>query len=255
MQSGIYLITCRRPGALPLYYVGQSQGCEKRFAQHHADLRSGRHANKHMQSAFVKYGETSFTMEVLEHVEAADLNHAEQWWLDEMVGYARTLNVGIDATSGMRGRSHTAESKYKLSQKSKQKKLSPEHLKALILGGVNRTRPPEEVERRRMAQQGRIFSDEHRKRMSAAAKDRRASDEHRENISKAMKANHPMAGINRSNHPLSKKVIGTNKLTGEEITFGSTQCAKDAGFSGSCISLACNGKLKSHKGYTWRYAM
>ncbi|MFA5023455.1 MAG: hypothetical protein WC523_00660 [Patescibacteria group bacterium] len=49
-------------------------------------------------------------------------------------------------------------------------------------------------------------------------------------------------------------VIATNIETGQEINFKSIKEAKAAGFTGSAISSCCQGKCKSHKGYTWKYA-
>lgn len=53
------------------------------------------------------------------------------------------------------------------------------------------------------------------------------------------------------NHNRSVPVVAIHTVTGERIAFGSQHLANDAGFSNKCISLALNGKIKTHKGYQW----
>lgn len=43
-------------------YFGSSNNLYKRSADHFSALRKGKHENKHLQSAFNKYGEDSFTI-------------------------------------------------------------------------------------------------------------------------------------------------------------------------------------------------
>lgn len=54
-------------------------------------------------------------------------------------------------------------------------------------------------------------------------------------------------------HPTSKKIVGTNLLTGEKIFFDCGMDADRYGFRSCSISRACNGKIKSHAGYKWEF--
>lgn len=56
----------------------------------------------------------------------------------------------------------------------------------------------------------------------------------------------------RINGKLSK-AVGAFKDGELVMTFPSTREAQRNGFSKSCISDCCNGKLKTYKGYTWQY--
>ena len=47
-------------------------------------------------------------------------------------------------------------------------------------------------------------------------------------------------------------IIGTNKLTGEQIILRGKNEMNDAGFAHQHIYKCVNGKLKSHKGYIWQ---
>jgi len=51
-----------------------------------------------------------------------------------------------------------------------------------------------------------------------------------------------------------KSVISTDCISGEEKIFKSIKDAVSFGFLRSSISDCCRGKLKFHKGFTWRYA-
>ena len=56
-----------------------------------------------------------------------------------------------------------------------------------------------------------------------------------------------------TNNPKRSKMVGAFK-NGELIfTFPSTMEAGRNGFKQSAVSDCCNGKRKTHKGYTWKY--
>lgn len=50
-----------------------------------------------------------------------------------------------------------------------------------------------------------------------------------------------------------KPLIAINILTGEEKRYESTLDATKDGFSQQSVSKCCNGKLKTYKGYFWRF--
>ena len=52
---------------------------------------------------------------------------------------------------------------------------------------------------------------------------------------------------------LSKQVGAFNKNGELVMVFQSTMEAQRNGFHSGCISMCCNGKLKTHKGFEWRY--
>lgn len=56
-----------------------------------------------------------------------------------------------------------------------------------------------------------------------------------------------------SSMPKGKPILGTNVITGEEIRYNSTLEATRDGFTQQHISQCCNGKQRTHKGYTWRF--
>jgi len=86
------------------FYVGSAVNYEKRKARHIWRLRRGDHANKHLQAAWVKYGEQAFVFAVVEEVsEDRDLLAAENVWLKAHVGKDYCYNLATDATAPTRG--------------------------------------------------------------------------------------------------------------------------------------------------------
>ena len=67
---GIYKITNK---ANNKFYIGQSKGVKYRCAEHFSLLRTNRHTNWRLQYDFNKFGEHSFTWEILRKVEETEL--------------------------------------------------------------------------------------------------------------------------------------------------------------------------------------
>ena len=86
------------------FYVGSAVDLKRRKTRHFSELRTGKHNNRYLQAAWVKYGEQAFVFVVIEEVpEAADLLAAENVWLKEHVGKDYCYNLGVDATAPMTG--------------------------------------------------------------------------------------------------------------------------------------------------------
>jgi len=81
-MTGIYEIENLMNGN---FYIGSAVNIDKRWGQHRSDLRKGKHTNKHLQSAFNKYGENAFKFMILEVVLFPEgLIPLEQKYLDEL---------------------------------------------------------------------------------------------------------------------------------------------------------------------------
>jgi len=86
------------------FYVGSAVDLKRRKTRHFSELRTGKHNNRHLQVAWVKYGEQSFIFVVVEELpNDADLLAAENIWLKEHVGKDYCYNLGVDATAPMAG--------------------------------------------------------------------------------------------------------------------------------------------------------
>lgn len=217
---GIYLITVRRPYRLPLYYVGQSIQCRRRRTYHFKALKARRHDNVKLQNAYNKYGKDSFIFEVLEKCSHEEIDQAEQWWLDEIHGYARTLNIAKDSTSPNRGRKFSEETRRKVSE----------------------------------AGRGRVKTTDERAAISARMRGVALPEETKRKIAetKAARAHLYTKRIGRLHHA-AKPVEGVSLLTGEVVRFDSARLAKTAGFDQGGVSKVCRGELNHYKGFVWRY--
>jgi group I intron endonuclease len=86
------------------FYVGSAVDLKRRKTRHFSELRTGKHNNRHLQAAWVKYGEQAFVFVVVEELpDDADLLAAENVWLKEHVGKDYCYNLGVDATAPMMG--------------------------------------------------------------------------------------------------------------------------------------------------------
>jgi group I intron endonuclease len=141
MKSGIYKLTIKRPGNTELFYYGQSVSLYFREAEHKSKLRRGVHNNPWMLRSFNKYG--NCTIEVVCYAPPECLDWLEQAFLDRFVDHKDCLNILRSATHGMRGRTHSEETRRKISAShrssptcithiqtitDKQRKAAPKHL-------------------------------------------------------------------------------------------------------------------------------
>lgn len=113
---GIYVI---RNDVTGNGYVGQSCKMRKRIADHFNLLRRGVHPNPHLQNAFVRYGESSFSYDFEVVCEdTAELDMLEEVYLTGGAVFNDTpvyYNISNTAHVPMRGRSHTQGTKAKIS--------------------------------------------------------------------------------------------------------------------------------------------
>ena len=87
-NSGIYSIINTINNKM---YIGSSKHLSKRKTRHFYDLRNNKHHNVILQRAFEKYGETSFTFEVIEYCSEEELFKLEQYYIDTL---APEYNIG-----------------------------------------------------------------------------------------------------------------------------------------------------------------
>lgn len=109
--SGVYRIVHHDSGR---EYIGSTRDLYERAEDHRRHLREGAHHSPILQNAFNKYGETSFSFEVLDEVEEASLLHEEQRLLDSRRPYFNASKVAVAAFFGKK---HSAETKRRIARK------------------------------------------------------------------------------------------------------------------------------------------
>jgi len=166
MNLGIYKITNKVNGK---FYIGSSNNIKRRWRHHKSNLRSGTHANIHLQNSYDKHGESQFEFVILEEVSKSKLLIREQEYLDKAFGGHQDIyNISKVAGSPMAGLNHTEEVKQLLSEK---------------LSGENHPhygKPVSEEWRRKISKANKRFSDE----QEASFKDRWKAGESKCSIAK-----------------------------------------------------------------------
>ena len=96
-ESGIYQIRNLTNGKV---YLGSTVNLQRRWSEHKTKLQKNKHANRHLQFAWNKYGEESFVFEVLEYCMKSEYLKREQYWLDQLKPYKNGYNICSTAIGG-----------------------------------------------------------------------------------------------------------------------------------------------------------
>lgn len=282
-MSAVYKIVNRATGKL---YVGYTTDFRRRMSQHLFRLRAGKHHSKHLQAAFVKYGEAAFDFLLIEECPRDQAVEREQFWIDELkasdpaFGYNKAKKVGFNP-----GCPHTIEAKRLMAEHRRGRPASERLVEANRKTGAARRgipRPPEvvaraaaglvgrklsEETRRKMSEKmtgfrhteeakakiaaaslGRELSDEAKAKISAFWKGRERSEEQGQKLSEAMKGR--FLGAERYN---ARAVVQCD-LEGNVIAIfdsGAT-ASRETGVANPNISKVINGKLSHAGGFVWR---
>lgn len=93
IKSGIYKIENLVNGKV---YIGQSRNLRKRLNEHFNNLRKNKHVNNHLQSAFNKYCESSFDIDIIEYCEINELTSKELYWIEYYKSHIKDFGYNID---------------------------------------------------------------------------------------------------------------------------------------------------------------
>lgn len=113
--AGIYCILNTINGKL---YVGSAKNFYKRWYLHKYKLNRNFHDNKHLQSAWTTYGESSFEFIILEATNAdrKELEVREQFWIDLTNCFDRKIGYNLSPTANSQlGVIRSNETKLKIS--------------------------------------------------------------------------------------------------------------------------------------------
>ncbi len=190
MNSGVYIITNVVTGDR---YIGSSKNIYVRIRVHWNQLRKGKHHNHFMQCSWNKYGEDAFQYCILELTECtkAALLNCEQYYIDTLkpefnanpiaatqLGFKQSeetkkkISEGHKGNlNGMSGKSHSSETKAKMTQVLRGHSVSEETRKKisetiLFLPVEEKIKIATAVS---VAQTGRHLSEEHKNKLSKAA--------------------------------------------------------------------------------------
>ena len=109
-MCGIYMIKNNINGKM---YIGQSKNINTRWIKHKTELNANRHANRHLQGSWNKYGSDSFSFLILEECLEDELNKKEQYYIE----FYDSFNTGYNLDkggNGVCGFKHTPEQLLKM---------------------------------------------------------------------------------------------------------------------------------------------
>lgn len=132
-------------------YVGSSRDISKRVKGHERELRRNNHRNRYLQSAYNKYGESSFEVKVLKLCSEKNLIKQEQIFMNKY--QTTTPGCGYNLAIRADGKRLSEEQRKYLSEVKKGKKMSAEAKLKMS-----------------KAQKGRKHSEETKKKISRANK-------------------------------------------------------------------------------------
>lgn len=189
LKTGIYQIYNKLNGKR---YVGSTTKSFKgRWAGHRNALRRGLHCNRHLQSAWSKYGERSFAFSIIEKCLPESCIRREQYWIDKLSCCFNSKGYNGRPTAennlGMKFGPHSKEHKAKIAKSVKETGYGPPRLTEASkkkIGDTQRGKPKSEAfkENLRKARTGWKFSEETIAKMRVSAKKRGISQETRDKI-------------------------------------------------------------------------
>jgi group I intron endonuclease len=193
-DCGIYRITNTANGKI---YIGSAVNLPQRWSDHRWNLERGLHPNRHLQSAWNKYGGEAFVCDVQVRVSEALLIETEQEYLDRFTPYDPSIGYNISKIAGSTlGISCTPEKAAKIGNANRGRIRSEAH-KAILrkyagsaaftaetgrkISEANKRRgamTPELILMGIEARRGKSLSAEHKAKKSAAMKANLAHHEH-----------------------------------------------------------------------------
>ncbi len=201
--SGVYVIQNVITGDC---YVGSSVDIARRKLKHFHQLRSNKHGNQHLQSAYNKYGHDSFLFNLHEEVAVReDLVGREQYWINQLLPrYNKMLVVedrwqqspeSIELIKEARSKQETTPAMLEaLKQGQEVRKLvnpkprqgmknTENHNQKIALAHTGMKSTPESIEKSRAAKLGTKQSAETIRKRSEAMKGHDVSEENRQKLS------------------------------------------------------------------------
>lgn len=181
--SGIYVIANTINGKV---YIGKTaRNIKERWTEHKSKLRNGNHNNHHLQNSWNKYGEKAFKFLVLEYCPVEQLDDREIHHIAVYKERDMCYNL-TDGGDGVTGIVLSEESRLKISETKRGKRLTEEQRRRISEGQMGRVISQETRNKISAANTGKVFTEEHRRKIGESQKDRVFTEEHRRNISNAL---------------------------------------------------------------------
>jgi len=167
LTSGIYKICNLVNGKI---YVGQTVNLHHRKDQHISALKTVKHSNPHLQSAWNKYGDSMFEFSILEVCHFAQLNERENFWIEFLESWKSDRGYNLDRLAQGTG-PRSPETKALISKKLMGHPHSEEARRKISASKLGHKYGPCSEEKKiniSRSKKGKKFSEEHKKKLSEA---------------------------------------------------------------------------------------
>lgn len=230
--GGIYCIVCEPTGK---FYIGSAVDLRQRYYRHFGALQRNWHPNRHLQSAWNKYGSDAFTFEVLEYVLLPEMLTArEQHFFDTLKPFGkRGFNLSPTAGSTL-GVKYSPEVCEKLSTWQRGRPAWNRGKKS----------SPEAVEKWRQSMKDYKQTEEHKRNAAATRIGKKRSLETREKMRLSALGHAPTN---------AKTFILTSPDGTEYVAHNLLAFCRERGLNSSTLTQVAKGNRKQHKGWKARY--
>lgn len=168
---GVYAI--RNTVNFRVYIGSTAVGFQARYLSHRWKLQRGIHGNHKLQNDFFKFGSDCFVFDLLE-ITSRDLRlEREKHWIDSLNAVIHGYNICKNPTAVRLGARFSDESKQKMRMAKLGKKLTPEHIQAVVRARTGAKHSAESkakmsisASQRSSWSKGKHFSEIHRQRIS-----------------------------------------------------------------------------------------
>jgi group I intron endonuclease len=189
MDSGIYKILNLINGNT---YIGSAVNIKKRIWLHKWQLRNKKHANTHLQKSFDKYGEDNFSFNTVEFCDYSKCIEREQFYIDSInpeynicktagsvFGIKRSPETIKKLSEAAYNRVPISdETRKKLSDSHKGKRLSPESQAKRVASVTGQKRSPETCRKISESNIGKAHPDHVKKALLVANLGKKHTKEH-----------------------------------------------------------------------------
>lgn len=164
-------------------YIGQTtKNIDNRIRQHFYNLDSGKHKNKHLQNAWIKYGKESFEYFLLKTCSKEELDYYEKYYISE---YNTTnTNFGYNKESGGNLKKEISEETRKKMSVSAKNRIVDDLVDRIKYFWLGKKHTDETKAKISKGNKGKTFDDETRKKMSESAKRKPPATESFKNLKK-----------------------------------------------------------------------
>lgn len=227
--AGIYRIRNLKNGKL---YIGSAKNLKVRYRSHRNDLKRQKHHSIILQRAWNKYGENNFIFEVVEEVSNLDnLLKREQHYLDSLSPDYNICTVAGNCT----GRKFSKETREKMSKSASGRIVSEE----------GKRKRSEASKGSGNNFYGKKHTEKTKEKIRIARAKQIITKETKEKLSKRFSG---------EKNPAAKKVMRIDPKSGNKVIYDYIKQARKDGFKTHAkIKACCEGKIKTYKGYVWKF--